>query len=82
MKRFLSISLALVLVICCLAATERQAWGYVDPGSGLLALQGFASVVAAVGFYMRRRILALFGRKPEGKQMVPQPAPSRARKAA
>lgn len=36
---------------------------YVDPGSGLLALQSFASVMAAVGFFLRRRIMGLFTRK-------------------
>ena len=36
---------------------------YVDPGSGLLALQSFASAIAAVGFFLRRRIMGLFTRK-------------------
>jgi hypothetical protein len=46
-----------------LLTTERRAMAYVDPGSGLLALQSFASVVAAAGFFLRRRIMGLFTRK-------------------
>jgi len=40
---------------------------YVDPGSGLLALQSAASVMAAAAFFLRRKIRTVFGlrRKPE-----------------
>ena len=41
-------------------ATERRAMAYVDPGSGLLALQSIGSMLAAAGFFMRRRIMGLF----------------------
>lgn len=63
MKRFTSISLAILIAICVLIGTERRAWGYVDPGSGLIALQTAASVVAAYLYYIRRRILSFFHRK-------------------
>lgn len=63
MQRFLSVSLLLFTVVCLLVATERQALAYVDPGSGLLALQSIASVAAACGYFFRRRIKSLFGRK-------------------
>jgi hypothetical protein len=46
-----------------LLATDLRAWGYVDPGSGLFALQSFASVLAAAGYILRRRIATLFKRK-------------------
>jgi hypothetical protein len=36
---------------------------YVDPGSGLLALQSIASMMAAAVFFLRRRIMKLFTRK-------------------
>ena len=62
MKRLFSLSLAVFCLICFVVATERRAYAYVDPGSGLLALQSFAAGLAAAGFYMRRRIAALFGR--------------------
>ena len=66
MKRVGSISFFVVTVLCFLAVTERSAYGfsgYIDPGSGLLALQCISSVVIATGYYLRRQIRALFGRK-------------------
>lgn len=63
MKRFTSISLGMLIAFCLLVGTDRRAWGYVDPGSGLIALQTAASVVAAYLYYIRRRILSLFRRK-------------------
>ncbi|HWB31798.1 MAG TPA: hypothetical protein VG714_01365 [Acidobacteriaceae bacterium] len=65
MKRFLSFSLAVVIAICMFVASERRAWGYVDPGSGLIALQTIASVIAAWAYIVRRRIRAFFTRKKE-----------------
>jgi hypothetical protein len=58
--------------ICLVVATERRAYAYVDPGSGLLALQSIASVAAAVGYFMRRRIAGLFG----GEKNVPAKKPA------
>ena len=49
--------------LCLMLATERRAYGYVDPGSGLLALQSIGSVAAAAMYFMRRQIKALFTRK-------------------
>jgi hypothetical protein len=63
MKRLILFSLAVFTCLCLLVATERQALAYVDPGSGMLALQSLASIAAAAGYFMRRRIKALFGRK-------------------
>jgi hypothetical protein len=65
MKSFISISLAAFTFLCLLVASERRAWGYVDPGSGLLALQSFASVMAAGAYFLRRRIMGLFSRTPK-----------------
>ncbi len=70
MKRFSSLLLGIIMVVCFLFATERTAWGYVDPGSGLLALQGFASVLGTVAYYFRKRIGTLFGRKPADNTAV------------
>jgi hypothetical protein len=50
--------------ICCLGlilATEPQAHAYIDPGSGLLALQSAGAAVAALGYFLRRRVRAIFG---------------------
>jgi hypothetical protein len=63
MKRLISLSLAVVITLCMIVASERRAWRYVDPGSGLIALQGIASVAAAYAYYVRRRIRAFFARK-------------------
>ncbi len=63
MARVLSISLAVFTLLCVVVATERRAWGYVDPGSGLLALQSAASMMAALGYLLRRRLKRLFTKK-------------------
>jgi hypothetical protein len=39
---------------------EQPAYGYTDPGTGLLAIQAVGSAVVAVGWYLRRRIYSLF----------------------
>jgi hypothetical protein len=61
-KRLVSVSLTVFTVCCLLLATERRALGYIDPGSGLLAIQSVGAVLAAAAFTMRRRILSLFGK--------------------
>jgi len=78
MKRFASLLLGIVTVLCFMIATEHKAWGYVDPGSGLLALQGAASVLGTVAFYFRRRLRALFSRKPAGYAAKPGHEPQNA----
>ncbi len=54
------VSLALLLCLCL--SLERRAYGYVDPGSGLLILQGIGTVLTGILFTLRRRIKALFTR--------------------
>ncbi len=72
MKRLISISLAIFMIFCLLIATDRRAWGYVDPGSGLIALQTFASVGAAYAYVIRRRIRAFFvGKEKEATLELP-----------
>lgn len=72
MKRVTSLGSALVMGVCLLFAMERRAMAYVDPGSGLLALQSFASVMAAAVFCLRRRIMGLFTRnKPQANVATP-----------
>ncbi len=77
MKRIFSLSLAVLCCLCFVLATERRAYAYVDPGSGLLALQSFAAAVAAAAYYMRRRIGALFGRGKHASAPVTLAAPVR-----
>ncbi|WP_263380558.1 hypothetical protein [Granulicella paludicola] len=70
MKRFLSFSLAVFCCFCLMIATEPRAHAYIDPGTGLLALQSFFAGLAAFGYMMRRRIAALFGRDKSPKNVV------------
>jgi hypothetical protein len=67
MRRFVSISLAVLFAFCLVVGTERRAWGYIDPGAGLLTLQTLASAVAAFIYFLRRRVRALFQRNKQGK---------------
>lgn len=71
MRRLISVSLAMLIAFCLLLGTERRAWGYVDPGSGLIALQTFFSVVAAYAYFIRRRIRMFFSRKKEPTGALP-----------
>jgi hypothetical protein len=70
MKRLVSGFLALFIAVCMVVGSERRAWGYVDPGSGLIALQTIASVAAAYAYMVRRRIQAFFTRKRDVSQVV------------
>jgi hypothetical protein len=58
-----SVSLAAICCFSLLIAVEPQAHAYIDPGSGLLALQSAGAAVAALGYFLRRRIRAIFGKK-------------------
>ena len=89
MRRFTLGALAVLTAFCLFWASTGRAWGYVDPGSGLLALQGFATAMAGVLYYMRRRLMALFGRqKPAARKPAARkrdalgPAPEQTGKAA
>lgn len=62
MKRLISVTLAIFCCLCLAIATDRRAYGYVDPGTGYMAIQSIAAGLAAAAYYMRRRIAALFGR--------------------
>jgi hypothetical protein len=63
MKRLISVCLTLFCCFCLMLATERRAMAYVDPGTGLLAIQSIASMLAAAAFFLRRRIMGLFNKK-------------------
>jgi hypothetical protein len=73
MKRVMSLCLATVAVVLLFVSVEGKAFatGYVDPGTGLLALQYIASAFAASLFFMRRRIAALFGKKSKSEVAAP-----------
>jgi hypothetical protein len=76
MKRCISVLLAVFIAACVFVGSEKQAWAYIDPGSGLLTLQAASSAVAACAYFLRRRILALFAaNKPA--QTTSQDVPTR-----
>jgi hypothetical protein len=53
-------AITLMLLITLSFAFERQAYAYVDPGSGLLIFQGISAIVSGTVIYFRRRIKSLF----------------------
>jgi hypothetical protein len=63
MKRLMYVSMTVVSVFGLMLATERRAMAYVDPGSGLLAIQSIGSMLAAAGFFLRRHIMGIFTKK-------------------
>jgi hypothetical protein len=74
-RRFLSVASAMLAIFSCLClmvATERRAYAYVDPGSGVMALQAMASVMAAAAYFLRTKIKALFTRD-KAKKPVKRP---------
>jgi hypothetical protein len=71
MKRFFSVSLGICITLLMVVGSERRAWGYVDPGSGLIAIQGIASVAAAYVYMVRKRIVAFFARKKQDRTALP-----------
>gem|GEM_PF-3520767 len=59
---------------CCLGlllATDRRALAYVDPGSGLLALQSLAAALTAAGYFLRRQIARVFRRNDRWGHAAP-----------
>ncbi|HTS60858.1 MAG TPA: hypothetical protein VMH28_02480 [Candidatus Acidoferrales bacterium] len=54
MKRISIILRGILLALLLLAATERQAHAYTDPGSGALILQAIFAAIAGLLFQFRR----------------------------
>jgi len=72
MKRVISLSLSLLTCIGLMLATERRAMAYINPGDGMLFVQSIGAAIAASAYFLRSRILALFGKK---KAMSSAPLP-------
>ena len=62
-------AITLMLLLALSMTFERQAYAYVDPGSGLLIFQGISAVFSGALFYFRRRLKSLFVKAPKG---IPQ----------
>jgi hypothetical protein len=59
-RRTTLVALAFVELAVLLAAFAKPAYGYVDPGSGLLAVQVGGSMLAGALFVLRSKIRRLF----------------------
>jgi hypothetical protein len=74
--KYFGITFLLLVALSC--TFERQAYAYVDPGSGLLVFQGISAVVSGALFYFRRRIRSLFGKaEPQSEPVIQQSISSR-----
>jgi hypothetical protein len=62
-------AITLMLLIALSFTFERQAYAYVDPGSGLLLFQGISAVFSGALFYFRRRLKNFFVKAPKN---IPQ----------
>ncbi len=62
MRKLLLIPPFLLMFVGAALLFERPAYAYADPGSGLLAIQAAGSALIATGWYLRRKIYALFHR--------------------
>ena len=67
MRKLLLIVPIFLMVVGALFLFEQPAYGYTDPGTGLLAIQAVGSAVVAVGWYLRRKIYAILHRGAPGK---------------
>jgi hypothetical protein len=68
MRRLLLQTIPILLMLAgAILLFEQPAYGYTDPGTGLLAIQAVGSAVVAAGWYLRRKIYALFHRGATGK---------------
>lgn len=70
MKRMISLSLSLLTCIGLMLATERRAMAYINPGDGAMFVQSIGAALAACTYFLRNRILALFGRKKPVTQVA------------
>lgn len=62
MRLLLRIFPLFLILVGALLLFERPAYGYADPGTGLLAVQAAGSAIVAAGWYLRRKIYTLFHR--------------------
>lgn len=67
-RRFLFAAFAAIELLVLLVALAKPAYGYVDPGSGLLAVQVGGSMLAGALFVLRSKIRKLFRIAPPGSE--------------
>ena len=78
MRHFFGIFPLALMLLGAVLLFERPAYAYADPGTGLLAVQAAGSALVAAGWYLRRKIYALFHRSAAKRQdgNAPEPANS------
>lgn len=59
-KRTILFSAAVLQCLLLFSAVQRTAHAYVDPGSGLLALQFLSSILGGGIFFLRKRLRQIF----------------------
>ena len=77
MRRSMRLQRIFPLVLILVGAVllfERPAYAYADPGTGLLAIQAAGSALMATGWYLRRKIYALFHRDAAAKNEPEKPS--------
>ena len=58
----------ILILVGAVLLFERPAYAYADPGTGLLAIQAAGSALVATGWYLRRKVYALFYRQAAAKR--------------
>jgi hypothetical protein len=56
MIRLIYVVLTISQCLLFLAAFEKPAYGYIDPGSGILLVQVLSSALGGVIFFLRKRL--------------------------
>ena len=66
--RWLGVFPPVLMLLGAMFLFERPAYAYIDPGSGLLAVQAVGSALVATGWYLRRKIYMFFQRVDSTKR--------------
>jgi hypothetical protein len=72
-RKLMSLSILLLLVMGLSFSLEQQAHAYVDPGSGLLVFQSLSAIFTGALFYFRRHLRSLLTRKRDKNTNPEQP---------
>lgn len=75
-RRTALVVFASVEILVLLAALAKPAYGYVDPGSGLLAVQVGGSMLAGGLFILRSKLRRLFGLSSPSEKIEPDKSTS------
>lgn len=75
-RKYLCVIFGAVELIVLLTALTRPAYGYVDPGSGLLAIQVGGSMLAGGLFMLRSKIRKLLGITPQAEETSQESQPA------